>query len=70
MKVFYLVWNAESGSTSVRHGARVVARKEASRLAMANPGQAFHVLTSLGSVTRRDSPLVWDEPPFDDLPPF
>ena len=45
---FWLVWCDNGGVPTVKHATEYSARKEAERLASANPGQRFHVLSAIG----------------------
>lgn len=66
MRQFWLVWNLKRSTPTVPHGTERQARAEAERLARSNPGETFHVVTSVGACTRSD--LHWDEVEIE--PPF
>jgi hypothetical protein len=59
MKIFYLVWNEESGYTKYKHEDIHAAQKEAERLANLYPGKEFHILLALSKV--RVNNVVWDK---------
>lgn len=44
---FYVVWEPYSGKTHVRHESRLLAEREAERLARLNPMKEFIVLSSV-----------------------
>lgn len=41
---FWLVWNPEGRAPTKRHGTKVSAEQEASRLAEKEPGRSFYVM--------------------------
>jgi hypothetical protein len=43
---FFCVWNYSRGLPRVRHTTKEKAQAEASRLAVANPGERFYVLSA------------------------
>lgn len=55
---FYFCWNPARRAPRQRHASREAATAEAQRLAMAQPGETFHVLRALLVDTARalDSP--------------
>ena len=62
-----------SGEPTLRHPSRQSAKREAERLARANPGEEFVVLEAVATVAKCD--LVWtqndrDESETDDDVPF
>lgn len=46
-ETFWLVWNPSRGMPTVRHPSALSARKEAERLAVIQPGEAFYVLQAV-----------------------
>lgn len=48
--MFWLVWNREGFPPRYQHETEAGARAEAERLARANPGKSFCVLTSIAEV--------------------
>ncbi len=51
---FFLVWCEDGGEPRHKHDTHDAAKREADRLARANPGSRFFVLTPLESVVRSD----------------
>lgn len=71
MYEFWLVWRNGGGAPTKKHTSQASARKEAERLARANPGAEFVVLRSEGVCRRVD--VQWEIPLLtgDELPiPF
>lgn len=60
MKVFWLVWNEENFSPSIKHDSEKGARDEAERLAWKHPDSVFHILELLYSCRR--SEIQWNYP--------
>jgi len=48
---FWLVWNEDGRSPTVKHASRDIAEAEAARLAAQNQGRSFHVLAVMSSVS-------------------
>ena len=65
---FYLVWNYNGGTPTVRHESREAAEREATRLAMLNKGQHFIVLSSLVDVVIAEPVTKTSIVPFNELP--
>lgn len=56
---FWLVWRRANGRTPVReHASYREARIEAERLARANPGEAFYVLTPCARAAT-ETAIIW-----------
>jgi hypothetical protein len=51
-----------TGAPVVKHDNETAAIKEAERLAVNNPGWEFHVLRSVGTVTKRETIFEPHEP--------
>ena len=60
MEKFWLVWRIDGDSPSFRHASLKTAKAEAERLARANPGCQFYVLSAESRV-RIQEPLEWEE---------
>ena len=60
MEQFWMVWNEWGQAPTVKHLSPEAAREEAARLARANPGQSFHVLSLV--VTCQIQDIVWRYP--------
>ncbi len=56
--MFFLVWNPEGRSTTVRHLSRDKAKTEAIHLASSMPGSRFFVLQVIG-VAKMVEPETW-----------
>lgn len=48
MKTFWMVWNNKRNIPSCQHSSKTSAKKEAQRLAIANPSDVFVILESIG----------------------
>ena len=49
MNHFWIVWREDGSSPTVKHDFPEAAKREAERLARANPGATFHVLQVIGT---------------------
>lgn len=61
MAKFWLVWHDNGGYPTAKHAHVNSARREAERLARANPGKSFHVLALLGTAVKDD--VKWTDAP-------
>lgn len=61
-RMFWLVWNDTKGIPKHKHWTKQEAKSEAMRLALANPGQEFHVLALVTSCAH--NAVMWREPAF------
>lgn len=61
--MFFLVWREGGSVPTFKHPTRDEARKEAERLAKANPDAAFHVLALASTVKVERTPPIWIEQP-------
>ena len=63
---FWVIWNPQGRSPTVRHQYEHEARAEAQRLAKDNPGHSFIVLEARSSYQVRDpmTRVDFDAPPF------
>jgi len=66
MEPFWVVRNEEAGPPRYKHNNPIDAKREADRLARANPGQRFTVLRSEGHAEQND--VAWTE--HDEIPFF
>jgi len=67
MEKFWLVWNEQGSSPTLKHSTEKDAKGEAERLARSNPGQTFHVLTLVDSCRKHD--VIWlSEAEKEDVP--
>lgn len=73
--LFWCVWAENGGSPTVKHLGITSARKEAQRLARANPGQRFIVLAAALAYVKRDVDEIsfverdtWDDPMDSEIP--
>ena len=64
---FWMVWNPNGGSPTVKHQSEDDAKTEAERLARIYPNKRFWVLESMGYM-RVASPCMWT--PAEDGMPF
>lgn len=64
-RMFWLVWNESKGLPKHKHWTESEAKTEAHRLAMANPGQEFHVLSLIASCAH--NAVIW-RMPGDEIP--
>ena len=58
----YYVFNPEGGKPIVTHPSLPIAKAEAERLAIANPGKRFQVLLVVGECRKNE--VIWDEIPY------
>lgn len=67
IETFFMVMSdiPDRAPPRVRHNSLDAAKREARRLADANPGERFFVLASLGHMIRND-PVSWQK--HDDVP--
>jgi hypothetical protein len=63
---FWMIWNPRGHAPTVSHSHPETAKREAERLARANPGQEFYVLRCEGKCQVND--IRWEH--FDDTVPF
>lgn len=67
---FWMVWNFGGGAPRVLHPSEQAARNEATRLALANRGQTFIVLSSVEAIASESVTVTdlrakrYDEAPF------
>lgn len=61
---FWLVWNPQGRAPTYQHPSEELARKEADRLSLLNPGQKFYVMEAMGYATKRECEWV----PFGPVP--
>ena len=73
---FWLVWNEDGSTPTLKHPDRESAEAEAARLASVSPGKSFHILgvmstvsTSTDIVGQRFDPSRTPMPPDEDEPP-
>ena len=65
---FWMVHCPELGPPSRRHDTEALARAEAERLALREPGKTFYVLVTTCAVCRSD--VNWTEDLAPSIPPF
>lgn len=65
--LFWCVWADGGGSPTVKHDTFSQAKREAQRLARANPGQRFVVLAAAVGYQKRDLDEVRFEQSWDDM---
>lgn len=66
MNRFWLVWRDGGSAPTFKHYERDGARREAERLARANPGVVFHVMAADAYVVKSD--VHWSEGYVDEIP--
>lgn len=59
MDTFWLVWREFTTSPTHKHGTEASARREAERLARANPGEEFFILAAIDSCVAPLQPVTW-----------
>ncbi len=55
MDKFWLVWGGAFRLPTIRHDTKHMAKVEATRLSLNNPGHIFYVLESLGYYKKEDA---------------
>ena len=65
-KQFWLVWNPQGHSPTVKHPMIYQAKAEAERLARDNPGQKFYVLSAVGMCEYQA--VTWQRLDGEDIP--
>lgn len=65
---FWMVWNEQGNIPMFKHHMRCDAQNEAERLARNNPGQTFHVLESIETLTVDNLRRTMYDRDYDGIP--